>query len=76
MKSSKRDELCHMLKLEIVNIKKLNEKTIKIVNLQNSSAILDNIWNGQRLDVDKTGLGYNKKEDSDKWSTIYKHGKG
>jgi hypothetical protein len=21
-------------------------------------------------------LGYNKKEDSDKWRTIYKHGKG
>jgi hypothetical protein len=63
-----------MLKLEIVNLKKMNEKTNKIVNFQNSSVILDKIWKNQRSDDDKIGLGYNKKEDSDKWSTIYKHG--
>jgi hypothetical protein len=64
------------VEIEIVNLKKLNEKTIKTVNFQNSSVILDNIWNSQRSDDDKTRLGYNKKEDSDKRSTIYKHGKG
>jgi hypothetical protein len=37
--------------------------------------ILDNIWNGQRSAHKKTGLGYSKKEDSDKCNTIYKHEK-
>jgi glycerol-3-phosphate cytidylyltransferase-like family protein len=61
MKSSKREELCHMLKLEIVNLKKLNGNTIKTINFHNSSAILDKIWNIQRLVDDKIGHGYNKK---------------
>jgi hypothetical protein len=73
---TKKEELCQILKLEIVNLKKMNEKTNKIVNFQNSSAILDKIWKSQRSANDKTGLGYNKKEDNDKWSTIYKHEKG
>ena len=59
---TKKEELCHILKLEIVNIKHMNEKTNKIINFQNSSAILDNIWKSQRSVVDKNGLGYNKKE--------------
>jgi hypothetical protein len=58
---TKKEELCQILKLEIVNLKQMNEKTNKIVNFQNSSTILDNIWNIQRSVVDKTGLGYNKK---------------
>jgi hypothetical protein len=64
-----------MLKLEIVKLKKMNEKTNKIVNFHNISAILDNIWKSQRSTDEKTSLGYNKKEDNDKWSTIYKHRK-
>jgi hypothetical protein len=76
MQSSKREELCHVLKLEIVHLKKMNEKTNKTINFQNSSVILDKIWNNQRSIDDKTSLGYDKKEDSDKWSTIYKHEKG
>ena len=55
-----------MLKLKIVNLKKMNEKTSKIVNFRNSSAILDKIWKSQRSADDKTGLGYNKKEDNKK----------
>jgi chromosome segregation ATPase len=73
---TKKEETCHMLKLEIVNLKKMNEKTNKTVKFQNSSAILDKIWNNQRSAHDKLSLGYNKKEDSDKWRTIYKHVKG
>jgi len=73
---TKKEELCQILKLEIVNLKQMNEKTNKMVNFQNSSTILDNIWKSQRSANDKTGLGYNKKEDNDKWSTIYKHEKG
>jgi hypothetical protein len=65
-----------MLKLEIVNLKKMDEKTNKSVKILNNSAILDNIWNNERSVDDKTILGYNKKEYNDKWSIIYKHEKG
>jgi hypothetical protein len=54
----------------------MNEKTNKIVNFQNSSSILYNIWKSQKSTVDKTRLGDIKKEYNDKWSTIYKHEKG
>jgi hypothetical protein len=54
----------------------MNEKRNKIVNFQNSSTILDNIWKSQRSTSNKTSLGYKNKEDNDKWSTIYKHEKG
>jgi hypothetical protein len=73
---TKKEELCQILKFKIVNIKNMNEKTIKIVNFHNILATLDNIWKIQRSNDDKIGLGYNKKEDNDKWSTIYKHEKG
>jgi hypothetical protein len=73
---TKKEETCHMLKLEIVNLKRMNAKTNKTVKFQNILAIIDQIWNSQRSPHDKIGLGYNKKEDSDKWSTIYKHEKG
>jgi hypothetical protein len=65
-----------MLKLEIANLKNMDEKTNKSVKFQNSSAILGKIWNSQRSIDEKNGLGYNKNEDNDKWSTIYKHQKG
>jgi hypothetical protein len=42
----------------------MNEKTKKIVNFQNSTSILDKIWKRHRSVDEKTGLGYNKKEDS------------
>jgi hypothetical protein len=48
----------------------------KLSNSYNSSAILDRIWNSQRPTDDKTGLGYNKKGEGGKWSTIQKHDKG
>jgi hypothetical protein len=73
---TKKKETCHMLKSEIVNFKKMIEKTNKTVNFHNCSAILDNIWNSQRSVDDKTGIGYNKKEGNEKWSTTYKHEKG
>jgi hypothetical protein len=72
---TKKEELCHMLNLETINLKKMNEKTNKIVNLHNSSTILDKIWKSQRSIDDKTGLGYNKKPDNNKWGTIYNHEK-
>ena len=67
--------LHHMLEMEFINLKKNNEKTKATVKFQNNSAILDKIWNSQRPTDDKTGLGYNKKEEANKWSTIQKHDK-
>jgi hypothetical protein len=64
-----------MLEMEVINLKKNNEKTKAIFKFQNSSTILDRIWNSQRPTDDKTGLGYNKKEGG-KWSTTQKHDKG
>jgi hypothetical protein len=54
----------------------MNEKTNKIVDFQNSSSILDKFWKSQKSVDDKNGLGYNKKEYNNKWSTIYKPQKG
>jgi hypothetical protein len=73
---NKKEETCHLLKLEIVNLKNMDEKKNKYVKFHNSSAILDKIWNNQILVDEKTDLRYNKKEHNDKWSTIYKHQKG
>jgi hypothetical protein len=73
---TKKEETCHMLELEVINLKKKNEKTKATVKFQNNSTILDRIWNSQRPTDDKTGLGYNKKEEGGKWNTIQKHDKG
>jgi hypothetical protein len=40
---TKKEETCHMLELEVMNLKKNNEKTKASVKFQNSSAILDKI---------------------------------
>jgi hypothetical protein len=65
-----------MLEMEVINLKKKNEKKKETVKFQNTSSILDRIWNSQIPTDDKTGLGYNKKEEGGKWSTIQKHDKG
>jgi hypothetical protein len=65
-----------MLELEVVNLKKKNEKTNATFKFQNNSYILDRIWNSQRSTNDKTGLRYNKKEEGGKWNPIPKHKKG
>jgi hypothetical protein len=69
---TKNEETCHMLEMEVINLKKKNENTKATVKFQNNSTILDRIWNSQRPTHDKTGLGYNKKEEGGKWSTIQK----
>jgi hypothetical protein len=73
---TKKEESCHMLELEVVNLKKKNEKTNATVKFQNNSTILDRIWNSQRPTNEKTGLGYNKKEEGGKWTPIHKHEEG
>jgi len=65
-----------MLEMEVISLKKKNERTKATVKLQNSLAILDRIWNSQRPTDDKIGLGYNKKGKRGKWRTVQKHDKG
>jgi hypothetical protein len=73
---TKKEETCHVLELEVINLKKNNEMKKTIVKFHNSLAILDNIWNNQTPTDDKNSLGYNKKEEGGKWNTIQKHEKG
>jgi hypothetical protein len=73
---TKKEETCHMMEMEVINLKNKNEKTKTTIKFQNNSTILDRIWNNQRLTDDKTSLGYNKKEEGGKWSTIQKNDKG
>jgi hypothetical protein len=73
---TKKEETCHMMEMEVINLKKKNEKTKTTVKFQNNSTILDKIWNSQIPTDEKTSLGYNKKEECGKWSTIQKHDKG
>jgi hypothetical protein len=40
---TKKEETCQMLELEVINLKKKNEKAKSIVKFQNNSAILDKI---------------------------------
>jgi hypothetical protein len=51
-----------MLEMEVINLKKKNEKTKETVKFQNSSAILDRIWNSQRPIDDKTVLDTIRKK--------------
>ena len=61
--------------MEVINLKRKNEKTKETIKFQNNSSILDMIQNSQRPTNDKIGLGYNKKEEGGKWNTIHKHEK-
>jgi len=73
---TKKEETCHMMEMEVINLKNKNEKTKENIKSRNNLVILDRIWNSQRPTDDKTGLGYNKKEEGGKWRTIQKHDKG
>jgi hypothetical protein len=73
---TKKEESCHILELEVVNLKNKNENTNATFKFHNNSTILDRIWNIQRPTNEKTGIGYNNKEESCKWTLIHKHEEG
>jgi hypothetical protein len=58
----KREESCHKLEAEVVNLRKKVEKSNTQVKFLNNSMILYEILDSQRLTNDKFGLGYNKEE--------------
>ena len=54
---NEKEESCHKLEAEVVDLRKNIEKKNKFLN---SSTILNEILESQRSPNDKLGLGYNK----------------
>ena len=55
---NEKEESCHKLEVEVVDLRKKVEKSNKFLN---SSTILNDILESQRSPNDKSGLGYNKE---------------
>jgi hypothetical protein len=58
----KKEESCHELEAEVVNLRKKVEKSDTQNKFLNNSMTLDEILDSQRSPNDKSGLGYNKEE--------------
>jgi hypothetical protein len=58
----KKEESCHKLEAEVVNLRKKVEKLDTQIKFLNNSMTLDEILDSRRSSYDKTGLGYNKEE--------------
>jgi hypothetical protein len=58
---NKREESCHKLEEEVVNIRKKVEKSNTQIKFLNNSMTLDEILDSQRSPNEKFGLGYNKE---------------
>jgi hypothetical protein len=58
----KKEESCHELEAEVVNLRKKVEKSDTQNKFLNSSMTLDEILDSQRSPNDKSGLGYNKEK--------------
>ena len=57
--------------MEVVGLRKTNEKSNTYVKFRNNSIILDEILDSQRSPFDKSGLGYNpgkEKSVADTWT--------
>jgi hypothetical protein len=58
----KKEESCHELEAEVVNLRKKVEKSDTQIKFLNNSMTLDEIFNSQRSPNDRSGLGYNKEK--------------
>jgi hypothetical protein len=67
---NEKEESCHKLEAEVVDLRKKVEKSNKFLN---SSTILNEILDSQRSPNDKSGLGYNKEATHLEASTSKKH---
>ena len=67
---NEKEESCHKLEVEVVDLRKKVEKSNKFLN---SSRILDEILESQRSPCDKSGLGYKEEATHDETSTSKKH---
>jgi hypothetical protein len=67
---NEKDESCHKLEAEVVEIRKKVEKSNKFLN---NSQILNEILESQRSPNDKSGLGYKGEATNVEASTSKKH---
>jgi hypothetical protein len=67
---NEKEELCHKLEAEVVDLRKKVENSNKFLN---SSTILNEILDSQRSPNDKSGLGYKKETTHVEASTSKKH---
>jgi hypothetical protein len=67
---NEKEESCHKLEAEVVDLRKKVEKSNKFLN---SSTILNEILESQRSPNDKSGLGYKKEATNVEESTSKKH---
>jgi hypothetical protein len=58
---NEKEESCHKLETEVVDIIKKVENSNTHIKFMNNSTILDDILDSQRSPNDKSGLGYNKE---------------
>jgi hypothetical protein len=58
----KKEESCHKMEAEVVNLRKKVEKLDTQIKFLNNSMTLDEILDSRRSPYDKTGLGHNKEE--------------
>jgi hypothetical protein len=59
---NKKQESCHEMEAEVVNLRKKVDKSNTQIKFLNSSMTLDEILDSQRSRNDKSSLGYNKEE--------------
>jgi hypothetical protein len=67
---NEKEESCHKLEAEVVDLRKKEEKSNKLLN---SSRILDEILESQRSPCDKSRLGYKEEATHVESSTSKKH---
>jgi serine/threonine-protein kinase RIO1 len=58
---NEKEESCHKLEYEVVDLRKKVEKSHTHIKFMNNSTILDEILDSQISPTDKLGLGYNKE---------------
>jgi hypothetical protein len=72
-KINEKEESCHKLEDEVVDIRKKIEKSNTHTKFMNNSTILDELLDSQRSPHDKSVLGYNKEVSHLESSTSKKH---
>jgi hypothetical protein len=70
---NEKEESCHKLEAEVVDLRKKVEKSNTHIKFMNNSTILNEILDSQRSPNDKSGLGYNKEATHLEANTSKKH---
>jgi chromosome segregation ATPase len=73
---NEKEESCHKMEAEVVDLRRKAEKSNTHVKFMNNSIILDEILDSQRSPNDKSGLGYNKEVAHSEVGTSKKHDVG